>query len=98
VTRTPTEDTVYSDETASIERRVADLLSRMTLEEKAAQLGSINADQLLEDGSLDRERATCDGDASRRPSARIPTSSRRWRAPTSPACRATRRTRASRPR
>ena len=51
------EDVVFRDETASVDRRVEDLLSRMTLEEKAAQLGSVNADRLLEDGTLDRERA-----------------------------------------
>lgn len=48
---------VYNDETAPAERRVEDLLARMTLEEKAAQLGSVNAEKLLDDGELDRERA-----------------------------------------
>ena len=49
---------VYLDESAPTTRRVEDLLSRMTLAEKAAQLGSVNADRLLdEDGSLDRETA-----------------------------------------
>jgi beta-glucosidase len=52
-----TGDPVYTDETAPTERRVEDLLSRMTVEEKAAQLGSVNADKLLEDGELDREAA-----------------------------------------
>jgi beta-glucosidase len=51
------EDAIYRDETAPPEQQVDDLLSRMTLEEKAAQLGSINADQLLDEGTLDRERA-----------------------------------------
>lgn len=50
-------DKVYVDDTAKTAQRVEDLLSRMTLEEKAAQLGSVNADQLLSDGTLDRERA-----------------------------------------
>ena len=64
---------VYRDETASVQRRVDDLLSRMTLEEKVAQLTSIPPrrmdmedesmdldamEQLLdEDGELDREDA-----------------------------------------
>ncbi|WP_435180558.1 glycoside hydrolase family 3 N-terminal domain-containing protein [Halorussus sp. AFM4] len=39
----------------SVERRVDELLEEMTLEEKAAQLGSVNAEKLLDDGSLDRE-------------------------------------------
>ncbi|WP_425498548.1 glycoside hydrolase family 3 N-terminal domain-containing protein [Haloprofundus halobius] len=38
----------------SVTRRVDELLERMTLEEKAAQLGSVNAEELLdEDGALD---------------------------------------------
>ena len=42
----------------STDRRVESLLARMTLEEKAAQLGSVNADLLLdEDGELDRAAA-----------------------------------------
>ncbi|SDK54718.1 beta-glucosidase [Natronorubrum texcoconense] len=45
----------YRDETASVSVRVEDLLERMTLEEKAAQLGSVNADRLLDDGALDTE-------------------------------------------
>ncbi|SFL44009.1 beta-glucosidase [Halogranum rubrum] len=40
----------------AIERRVADLLERMTLAEKAAQLGSVNAEKLLtDDGTLDED-------------------------------------------
>ena len=50
-------DRVYTDETAPMERRVDDLLSRMTVEDKAAQLGSVNAERLLEDGELAREAA-----------------------------------------
>ena len=42
----------------SVERRVDDFLERMTLEEKAAQLGSVNAEKLLDDdGNLDRAAA-----------------------------------------
>jgi beta-glucosidase len=52
-----TGDPLYRDETAPTERRVEDLLSRMTVEEKAAQLGSVNADRVLEDGELDRAAA-----------------------------------------
>nr|WP_204366066.1 glycoside hydrolase family 3 N-terminal domain-containing protein [Halogeometricum pallidum] len=38
----------------SVERRVEELLDRMALTEKAAQLGSVNADKLLDgDGNLD---------------------------------------------
>lgn len=37
----------------SDERRVERLLERMTLAEKAAQLGSVNADALFEDGDID---------------------------------------------
>lgn len=42
----------------SIERRVGELLEEMTLAEKAAQLGSVNANKLLnDDGTLDRDAA-----------------------------------------
>ncbi|WP_227378690.1 glycoside hydrolase family 3 N-terminal domain-containing protein [Haladaptatus halobius] len=42
----------------SVEQRVEVLLDRMTLEEKAAQLGSVNAKKLLDDnGNLDQEAA-----------------------------------------
>ncbi len=50
-------DAVFEDETAPVENRVEDLLERMTLEEKAAQLGSVNADRVVEDGEVDREAA-----------------------------------------
>lgn len=51
-------DPEYRDSSLSVERRVEDLLSRMTIEEKAAQLGSIKASELLDgDGELDREYA-----------------------------------------
>ena len=36
---------------------VNDLLSRMTLEEKVAQLGSVQARHLLENGQFSREKA-----------------------------------------
>nr|WP_224828341.1 glycoside hydrolase family 3 N-terminal domain-containing protein [Saliphagus infecundisoli] len=47
----------YRDAEAPVDRRVEDLLSRMTVEEKAAQLGSVNADRVIEDGEVDREAA-----------------------------------------
>ena len=51
------DDAAYRDDSLPTVRRVDDLLSRMTLEEKAAQLGSVNADAILDDGDLDREAA-----------------------------------------
>ncbi len=52
------ETAVYRDASVPTERRIDDLLSRMTLSEKAAQLGSVNAKKILdEDGTLDRETA-----------------------------------------
>ena len=40
---------VYKDSNASVEERIADLLKRMTLEEKIAQLGEASCDNLKED-------------------------------------------------
>ena len=48
---------VYCDATASVEARVDDLISRMTLDEKLAQLGSIFASPLLEDGRFSQKEA-----------------------------------------
>ncbi|WP_164974657.1 hypothetical protein [Halegenticoccus tardaugens] len=48
---------MYLDESALIKNRVESLLERMTLEGKAAQLGSVNADRLLEAGELDHDAA-----------------------------------------
>jgi beta-glucosidase len=48
---------VYRDATLPIEERVADLLARMTIEEKVAQLGSVWAFEIVERGTLDAERA-----------------------------------------
>ncbi len=45
------------DQPASAKNRVEELLERMTVEEKAAQLGSVNADRVIEDGEVDREAA-----------------------------------------
>jgi len=50
-------DAVYRDGSAPVTARVDDLLERMTLEEKVAQLGSINAGEVLEGGELDEEAA-----------------------------------------
>lgn len=46
-----------TNEATTIDCRVDDLLDRMTLTEKVAQLGSVNAKALLDDGTVDRERA-----------------------------------------
>lgn len=49
---------LYKQKDAPIEARVEDLLSRMTLEEKVAQLGSIGPKEILdENGNLDVEKA-----------------------------------------
>lgn len=47
----------YRDGTLPIATRVADLLGRMTLEEKVAQLGSAWSFELVGGGELDRDRA-----------------------------------------
>lgn len=47
---------IYRDAAQPIEARVEDLLSRMTLEEKAAQLCGHLASSFLEDGRLSREK------------------------------------------
>src|SRR5690606_17889263 len=49
---------LYKQKDAPVEARVEDLLSRMTLEEKVAQLGSIGPKEILdENGNLDVEKA-----------------------------------------
>ncbi|HHW73242.1 MAG TPA: beta-glucosidase [Firmicutes bacterium] len=49
---------VYRRKDAPVEARVEDLLSRMTLEEKVAQLGSVGPKEILDDeGNLDLEKA-----------------------------------------
>jgi beta-glucosidase len=47
----------YADQAQPIEARVADLLGRMSLEEKCAQLGSVWAFQVLDGTALHPERA-----------------------------------------
>ena len=47
---------VYRDASLPVEERVADLLARMTIEEKVAQLGSVWAFEIVEAGTLDAER------------------------------------------
>ena len=46
----------HLDPSLSIDDRVADLLSRMTLTEKIAQLGSVWGFQILPGGHVDRSR------------------------------------------
>lgn len=47
----------YRDPELPVEDRVEDLLARMTFEEKLAQLGSVWAFQLMEDGTFSNERS-----------------------------------------
>jgi beta-glucosidase len=47
----------YRDATLPIEKRVIDLLERMTLEEKVAQLGCVWSTALVADGAFSHERA-----------------------------------------
>src|SRR5919197_235514 len=46
----------YRDDALSVEERVADLLGRMTLDEKLAQLGSVWAFELTDGGEYDPAR------------------------------------------
>jgi beta-glucosidase len=47
----------YRDATLPIDQRVADLLARMTIEEKVAQLGSVWSFEIVGIGTLNREHA-----------------------------------------
>jgi len=47
----------YLDSTLPISKRVEDLLSRMTLEEKIAQLGSLGPERILREGNLSEKKA-----------------------------------------
>lgn len=47
------ENIIYKDSTKTIEERVADLLSKMTLDEKVAQLGCYSNTQLLKEDQID---------------------------------------------
>ncbi len=59
---------IYEDTTASVEKRVEDLLSQMTLEEKAGMM-FINGAAVNTDGSLERDTSKGKGIASRMPAA-----------------------------
>ena len=48
---------LYRDSSQSIDVRVKDLLSRMTLEEKLSQLGAVWADEVIESRRFSREKA-----------------------------------------
>ena len=48
----------YRDPSRSVDERADDLLARMTLDEKLAQLGSFWAFEVLTDGALDPAKAT----------------------------------------
>ncbi len=59
---------IYEDTTASVEKRIGDLLSQMTLEEKAGMM-FINGAAVNTDGSLERDTSKGKGIASRMPAA-----------------------------
>jgi len=48
---------IYRDASRTVEARVKDLLSRMTLEEKISQLGSVWSTQVVEDGKFSPAKA-----------------------------------------
>ena len=52
----PAVDAAYLDPSASVQERVADLVGRMTVEEKVAQLGGVWLTALIDDGSFDASR------------------------------------------
>ena len=52
---------LYRDSNAGIGERVADLLGRMTLEEKVAQLGAIWLTSLVRDESFDEDAVAENG-------------------------------------
>ena len=76
----------YRDATLPIEQRVADLLARMTIEEKIAQLGSIWSFEIVGIGTLNRDHAQAPGGQRHRPDhpagrgdePRAPATWRRW--------------------
>ncbi|MGN0213463.1 MAG: glycoside hydrolase family 3 N-terminal domain-containing protein [Muribaculaceae bacterium] len=46
----------YRDANAGVDERVADLLSRMTLDEKVAQMRHLHHEQIMTDGCLDKDK------------------------------------------
>jgi len=52
----PQEKPLYKDPAQSVEKRVDDLLSRMTLQEKLAQLGQLSASQMISGQEVDRAK------------------------------------------
>src|SRR5258706_14363473 len=57
VMTTPSSPAIYRDATRPIHERVQDLLERMTLDEKIAQLGSAWVYELLDDSAFAPEKA-----------------------------------------
>ena len=53
---TQTQGSLYQDSTQPIEARIEDLLGRMTLEEKVAQLGGAMLDSVLDNGKISSSR------------------------------------------
>ena len=53
---TQTQGSLYQDSTQPIEARIEDLLGRMTLEEKVAQLGGAMLESVLDNGKISSSR------------------------------------------
>ena len=57
VTETPRNESLYRDPARPVEERVSDLLSRMTLDEKLAQLGGVWVFEMLENTAFSEAKA-----------------------------------------